>query len=317
VGTDQAWAKSISLREALADCSAKAQLSITLADTQQIQGMYVGMGPDSLTIHLGEGDAHLHHIPLEKIVRVRRWHSDSAQASFRLGAAAGILLGGLGLMVGLAASQYESNDTPGVVFLTTGLGIGLGFATGGIIGAGVGALFHSWYDVWPLEIRSQSPPPDPHSRNSRLNIVAGIGHSSLANYEVTRFAGRVALLKRAGAHYRLGPEISHVDFGGTRTTYGQDGSIEEQSVSSISRIALTVEASSSQQGVLPYFNLGLGGSVADEIVFSGHLGGGMRSRRASGIEFDLDVRFNFNFSATTVGEVGSYWTFGLGFGFGL
>jgi hypothetical protein len=311
------FAEPITLPQALENTPQYSRLAITLADSQQIQGQFIRVTPDSITLQTGDSVSSQHIYSLNRLLKVQRWRSDIGRSA-RNGAIGGALvLGGFGLMAGLSLNDTYDEDSNGIAIFVTGLGVGLGALSGAILGLGTGALSRSWHDLWPVATAPPRSHPDPYSQKSRLSLMAGVGHSWLENYKVNRFAGRIALLNKAGEVVRFGPELSFVDFGDTRSVDDGKGTLQTNKVQPLFRAAVSLEASQSGAGTLPFLNLGLGVTASNNLILSGHLGGGLRNRRPGGTEFDVDLRFHFNFTDVPSGEVDSFFTIGFGFGFGL
>jgi hypothetical protein len=300
-------------------------LELSLTDGQFARGVAVQVLNDTLYLRPDNGGlVPLSRYPLADILRVRQWHTNSSTGAGWGATSGAIVVGGFGVLVGLLVVSYDhqadSDEYIAPVLALTLVGAAAGAFTGGVLGAGVGALVSSWHQVWPAldsspgVIAATEFPP--YSRNTRLNLFAGGGHTVVPSYDVTSFVGRVSVHKTLSEKVSLGPSLGYHNFGGDETLYG-NGYTEIRSRDDLLMMALTAKFRGDQSGIGPYGTVGTGWFIGDKAFIGGHLGGGLRWPVGGTTDLELDVRYHFNFTHVDPDQIDQFWTVGLNFGFGI
>ncbi|MCB1184971.1 hypothetical protein KDM41_16205 [bacterium] len=258
-------------------------------------------------------------VPLAEIVRIRRYTSNTGEGA-RVGALSGLILaGGYGALMGAAFATWDDPDRSWVPGALAGFAVAgaVGAAGGSLLGSSIGALSHSWIDYWPTEQMPLAPATRPAPPGvTRLGLFGGAARSLTPDYTVTRLSVRASLRRDISRTLSLGPEVGYDDFNGQSVRY-DGGSEAVVSQSGLLRFAVTAVLRSPEPGRSPYLTTGAGWFLGTDSFLGAHVGGGLQWRGARRHDVSLDVRYNFGLQGVSPGQVGSFWTAGLGLGFSL
>jgi hypothetical protein len=317
------------LSELLATVDAKYPLRVTLSTRETVEGhpwrvygdTLLLVAPTEYTAGIAAPDAaHLLTAPVTDIIRVQQRRSGLASGA-GWGAKSGALVGGgLGLLIGvLVATISEDDDSvAGPIVVISLAGVGTGALLGSGIGAGVGAMTHDWYTIWPLGEDPDGEHPDGAIARTRMCVEAGWSHDTEALVDGSGPGARLGILRRLGDRVEMGPFVEYHNIRGLiLEDYDWYYGYEQYEVSTSSQLSLglDVRVNSAAVGSRPFFDSGVGWCAAGDLFLGAHLGAGLRWRNEGNTEYSLALRRYFALTGTD-GDRGRFWAVSAGITFG-
>ena len=313
------------LRGVLADAATERLLRVLLRDGSQVDGFPWGVVGDTLhllppatpgaasTSATAECVARTIALPLPAIAAA--WQQrPGTREGLRWGAKSGaIVMGGLGLLVGVAVAAFGGEDSDlWPVALFGGVGALAGAGAGSIVGGVAGSLTVDWLPLWPPGLE-EGPAEDSDGRVQRThwNVEPGWASHPEAATGGSGPGLRVAVLRRLGRGVELGPCLEYHDIGGTAWQDAYYGGAQLSGTSPVLALGLDIHANDSAPGLRPVASAGLGWAVRDGVYIEAHLGAGLRWRSARGTELSLVGR-RFVALSGEDGELGRFWTASAG-----
>lgn len=321
------------LRGLLALVDGNLPLRVTLASRDQAVGHPWRVYGDTLLLvaptawEAGQAPRRvdLRGVPLDDITRVEQSRS-GARAGAGWGAKSGALVvGGLGLLVGVAVAAISDGDSDVVPVLAFGaVGAGAGALAGGGLGAGIGALGRDWVTLWPLDAAGEALPQDAAAgdatRRARLVVEGAWSFDDGAELDGRGPGARLGIVRRIGDIFELGPFAEYHDLRGLyryESIYDPyppaTGSLAARNRQFI--LGLDLRAHGRGEGVRPFGTAGIGWCLGGDFHVGAHGGGGLRWRGRSGHEVSLVVRRYFEVTGARPRQ-SRFWSVAAGVTFG-
>lgn len=320
------------LREVLAQAAARYRLRLTLLSRDIVEGHPLACRGDTLWLvppgyyHARRGplpDARRHLVPVfvPDIVRLQQRRPGTDRGG-EIGATSGVVVGGVfGLLVGLWVSGWngeDGNDFAAIAGCMMG-GASVTAMAGSLVGSGLGATGHVWYALWPTDELA----PDRLTRQEAARLAATDAPPSLtrvlaeAGYAASgdpyRQSGStlgLGLLGVPGTHLELGPVIRFQALGGVADVPPALGTDDFTKLEPIITFGLDARLGRRERGWRPWFEGGVGLSLASELYPSAHAGLGLRLRTERDFEIGAVARRYFMLNDVP-DAVHGYWTIGL------
>ncbi len=286
------------LKDALLRVKPAAYLDVTMSQGNRFIGEFCGVNGDSLLLRrLSAEGTFLKFKPLAlaDIIRIRHQGS-GASRGFGTGFTTGAVVGGsLSLLWSIALDSLDGKGgNVGAIAALTSLGALTGGLGLGTIGAGIGAMTHTWYTDYEAPL---APPPSPeqYASNTRvaLGFGVGTGYEDEEDFETTGLYAQAGLQKPLGKKLEFGPEIGYYDLDGT-IRHDEPLYTSIESTSPIITIGLVGTIQSQRPGWSPYLVFGTGYYLGGGEYLGASFGGGVKLRSEKLQDFKLEIRDHIN-----------------------